>query len=900
MAKYTLPEYQTMYKDPQSVQINTELRSRFLGAFQADDALGSAVDSMDAADFDGDLAAKQRLTDQYNAQLDDRANRGDYETLGMAITKDARQFVQDYRPIQENKKEYDAWKAKVDASHESYNTGKGGLNNEEYLLMLEKGKHNYAGLQYDDDGKLIDDSYFKGQDFGRSVDEIAELDAHLKGIEANSYENLGIDMPLSDLVMNDDGTINIQKSGAEEGDQVKYWVTDLKGTREYINSDRVEDLAKEILNKPEIETGMRQRVDLNTFKLDDVSEDGSGRTNAQVQIDNEIAELAAERAELMNIPVKTAEDEARLDQIDQELRRIESYRAEGGGGDSQLIRDDAYDKEYNNALKFATGKYSYKRTRGGQKIRLDAEHMKTKVEKTTTAADGLIIENPANQYENPALSGKTKSNTHHNSAQSYNNSLKIARDESVEVFNETLETAGGSGNYTIAEILGYTDETTGEWRSFTVGADGRLIDPDGNQLAADESVLTGMQNMLRTNLENEQMSTQLVNEAKHEVNYAERLEKAVENVTPESIAKGMKMDLFGGYEFNEDYTAALANGTVTDMNDFYKQVSDRTSPLYKSLMAKYDYKETSAGSGIYYSISPSGSRVIAGRNLITGGGTRKDAWNNLADKDKYYTDGNGNKKRYILGIDGTAVDELVDEINREASSDKEELDKNLQDELDKRKSSKVAHSTQRWPGKDDKESKRHQTLVTDFIKEGIPDSFVMQGIDGQMQKVTGGIAALGLKDAKIATVNWAPDPVTGEIMYSVSVEGKDANDVTTSKLIYLNAEQVRFVKDENTDFIKRVQNNTAFKIEHRAAKAQHSYGLDSTSITIQEAHRHTDGTIDNTKAPMTKTLEYDFNTNKVRVFILNDRGKYDLYTTLEIGSPKYYNTVNNPLIRITN
>ena len=90
----------------------------------------------------------------------------------------------------------------------------------------------------------------------------------------------------------------------------------------------------------------------------------------------------------------------------------------------------------------------------------------------------------------------------------------------------------------------------------------------------------------------------------------------------------------------------------------------------------------------------------------------------------------------------------------------------------------------------------------------------MQGIDGQMQKVTGGIAALGLKDAKIATVNWAPDPVTGEIMYSVSVEGKDANDVTTSKLIYLNAEQVRFVKDADTDFIKKVQNNTAFKIEH--------------------------------------------------------------------------------------
>ena len=890
MAKYTLPEYQTMYKDPQSVQINTELRSRFLGAFQADDALGSAVDAMDSADFDGDLAAKQRLTDQYNAQLDDRANRGDYETLGMAITKDARQFVQDYRPIQENKKEYDAWKAKVDASHESYNTGKGGLNNEEYLLMLEKGKHNYAGLQYDDDGKVVDDSYFNGQDFGRSVDELAELDTHLKGIEADSYENLGIDMPLSDLVMNDNGTINIQKSGAEEGEAVKYWVTNLNGTKEFINGDRVEDLAKEILNKPEIETGMRQRVDLNTFKLDDVSEDGSGRTNAQVQIDNTITQLNAEKAELMNIPVKTAEDEARLDQIDQELRRIESYRAEGGGGDSQLIRDDAYDEEYNNALEFATGKYSYKRTRGGQKIRLDAEHMKTKVEQTTTAADGLIIENPANQYENPALSGKTKSNTHHNSAQSYNNSLKIARDESVAVFNETLQTAGGSGNYTIGEIL----------NEFTVGADGRLIDPDGNQLAADESVLTMTQTMLRTNLENEQMSTQLVEEAKQSINYAERLEKAVENVTPKEISKGMSLPPFSGYEFNEDYTVALANGTVTDMNDFYKQVSDRTSPLYKSLMAKYDYKETSAGSGLYYTISPTGLRTIAGRNLVGGFDSRGDAWNSLAEKDKYYTDSNGNKKRYVLGNNGTAVDHLVDEINREASSDKEKLDEDLQNALDGRKSSKVAHSTQRWPGKDDKESKRHQTLVTDFIKEGIPDSFVMQGVDGKMEKITGGIAALGLKEAAIKTVNWAPDPVTGEIMYSVSVEGKDANDVTTSKLIYLNAEQVRFVEDSDTDFIKRVQNNTAFKIEHRAAKAQHSYGLESTAITIQEAHTLSDGTIDTTKSPMTKTLEYDFNTNKVRVFILNDRGRYDLYTTLEIGSPKYYNTVNNPLIRITN
>ena len=132
MAKYELPQYQTMYRDPQSVAINTELRQRFVGAFQADDALGSAVDAMDSADFEGDIAEKQRLTNKYNDQLDDRAARGDYETLGMTITRDARQFVQEYKPIQENKAAYDEFKQKVDLANESYKTGKGGLNNQEY------------------------------------------------------------------------------------------------------------------------------------------------------------------------------------------------------------------------------------------------------------------------------------------------------------------------------------------------------------------------------------------------------------------------------------------------------------------------------------------------------------------------------------------------------------------------------------------------------------------------------------------------------------------------------------------------------------------------------------------------------------------------------------------------
>ena len=138
MARYDLPEYQSMYRDPQSVAINTALRQRFVENFAADDQLAMQVDAMESTDFEGDEAAKQRLTEDYNARLDLRSTQRDYENMGMGIARDARSFIKDYQPLQKNKKAYDEWKAKVDASHEAYNTGKGGLDNEEYLATVSE------------------------------------------------------------------------------------------------------------------------------------------------------------------------------------------------------------------------------------------------------------------------------------------------------------------------------------------------------------------------------------------------------------------------------------------------------------------------------------------------------------------------------------------------------------------------------------------------------------------------------------------------------------------------------------------------------------------------------------------------------------------------------------------
>ena len=51
MARYDLPQYQSVYRDPQSVAINKELRDRYTAAFLADDELTAAVDAMNAADL---------------------------------------------------------------------------------------------------------------------------------------------------------------------------------------------------------------------------------------------------------------------------------------------------------------------------------------------------------------------------------------------------------------------------------------------------------------------------------------------------------------------------------------------------------------------------------------------------------------------------------------------------------------------------------------------------------------------------------------------------------------------------------------------------------------------------------------------------------------------------------
>ena len=149
MSRYSLKPYQSVYRDPQSVAINTLQRQKFQQAFNADDAIAGAVDQMQAADFEGDQALKMELEQNTRQQLQDRAARGDYETMVLDVSKSAREFDKNYQPIKQNYEMYQAYKKRV---QDAYN--KGDINALTYNKALAKSNFGYSGLERNEDGSI--------------------------------------------------------------------------------------------------------------------------------------------------------------------------------------------------------------------------------------------------------------------------------------------------------------------------------------------------------------------------------------------------------------------------------------------------------------------------------------------------------------------------------------------------------------------------------------------------------------------------------------------------------------------------------------------------------------------------------------------------------------------------
>ena len=114
MARWDLPQYQSVYRDLGSVKINEELRKRYVENFAASDQLAGAVGDMDSLDFEGDQTRKEELTDKYNSELDLMSTQGNYENMGRKVATLARGFVNDYKPLKTNQANYNAYIKSLD------------------------------------------------------------------------------------------------------------------------------------------------------------------------------------------------------------------------------------------------------------------------------------------------------------------------------------------------------------------------------------------------------------------------------------------------------------------------------------------------------------------------------------------------------------------------------------------------------------------------------------------------------------------------------------------------------------------------------------------------------------------------------------------------------------------
>ena len=239
--RYRLKAYQSVYRDPQSVKINEVQRQRFQNAFNSDDMLAGTVDEMQAADFEGDLAEKMALEQRTRQQLEDRASRGDFETMGLDVAKSARSFAKDYAPIKDNKSKYDAY---VKSVNEAYKDGR--INAFTKSRSLDRSKFNYKGIQRNEDGTIDEGSYFGGYGFVNDVNIQEEMTAQMKDIAVRKYGN--------------EGTV-ITKDG-------NFYITNGKDT-ESVLPDRVQSIFNNLMQDPDVAASVRQQGDLSTFDMTD-------------------------------------------------------------------------------------------------------------------------------------------------------------------------------------------------------------------------------------------------------------------------------------------------------------------------------------------------------------------------------------------------------------------------------------------------------------------------------------------------------------------------------------------------------------------------------------------------------------------------------------------------------
>lgn len=256
---YKFNPYRSVYRDPQSVKINEILRKRYVDAFAADTLLQNQLsDMLVSAEFAGDVEKAAGLRQTLDARSREYANRGDYETLGTNIARDAGEFLQGYNPLKRNyeAREADKTNARATLNPDDY------AKWETWSLTNKDAEGNYvpySGIEYDENGYVLPSSTYQPKDIPKEYDFnaaiIREINAlpQIKqgGHTVSSFEYKEIDL------MQPDGSVIKQK------------VPIMRNSRgsviEGLDENDVYLAVQQAVNAPEAQAYLNFKGSINTF-----------------------------------------------------------------------------------------------------------------------------------------------------------------------------------------------------------------------------------------------------------------------------------------------------------------------------------------------------------------------------------------------------------------------------------------------------------------------------------------------------------------------------------------------------------------------------------------------------------------------------------------------------------
>ena len=571
MARYSLKPYQSTYVDPKSAEINNQLRQNFEASFNSDDALAGAVDEMDAAGFAGDQALLKELEGSTREALEQRASRGDYETMGMDVAKSARSFTKGYAPIKQNHAAQQAYRASIKEAYEKGVGKPGGIDAETYQKAMAMSTKDYDGLQKNEDGSIDEGSFFSGRTLVGDVDISARMSEYMEDFAA---EKGGQTRTLQGQKrMGPDGVPFDDPEGATY--QIKIgekWET--------VSEADVAEAFRNVTSQPDVQAALQQKADLRTFNMTD--EDL--RQNLLLDLDGDINDeedegLRGALAEAVE-KGKTKEAAALQAMIDQKEGLLGEAGIESTEEEMELRRQNARQEvmrgEMSREGNAAISKYGYTNVYSEYEEKYDKKWLqdrKASLDAKNFIPD-LLTKSGMTQINNPG--GNTIA-----SIAAYSAEQDIALKGAVQKLNSDL----GGTTYTAEDIIS-----------------GVVTPEELEKLGVAPDILEGAQKRVRTIMGEQQIQKQLIKQANLEVNpkgiYSAFLKESIGDYSGQDILNEAR-SITGNATLTVEELAGMVKMTST--GDIQAELSsskalNRTSEEAKKVfMDTYGDKYPNAG-----------------------------------------------------------------------------------------------------------------------------------------------------------------------------------------------------------------------------------------------------------------------------------------------------------------